>query len=280
MGICAGFLLILYATLFVNEPPLPPRLAEQRAAGKPWRPLFALFGPGAAPTLRFAAVLLVVTAFSTAVAASLSRYVFFPGFPEHADYDVAVFALAAGNSAVAVFLLALGAWLRIVLRSGIAARVLSLAGFVAACILPFLFALILDPDSFDRISGALPIPLHVSPVQPSMVGALVLDGDMSHAAALQVLIPTVFYGVLAFFFWTLVEVRVHKVRREDDARRAAREELMRTSQPPVPILQRASAPPAEPQQAPPSEPAERDSDEPADVRPVAAAPDAPTGEAP
>ena len=246
MNMLGGFVLVFYALLFMNEPPLPPRLAEQRERRAPMRALFVVFGPGAAPTVRFATLLLVGTSVAMAMASIGSRHLFFGSYGENWRWDLPVLVVAVAHAAIAVFLLTFGAWLRTTLRSGIAARVLAIAAFVAMCILPFLFALIIDPDSFDRIDDRVPLPVHLSPVQPSIVGVQLADREIGAVEGLQVLIPTVLYGVLAFFFWTLIELRVRAVRREDDARRAAREERVRNSQAPVPILQRASQVPPEP----------------------------------
>ncbi len=240
-----GLFLLFYATLFMNEPPLPPRLADLRTRGTVWRPFFVALGPGAAPTLRYAAVLVVATSFGMAGAASLLRHLLYPGFGEHAQFDAGLLVVALGNAAVALFLASFGAWLRVNLRSGIAARVLAVAAIGALGIVPFLFSLILDPSSIDRMDDAIPFAVHFSPFQPSILGVLVADGEMGLAASLQVLLPVVFYGVGAAFFWVLVEARARRARREDDERRRVREERVRTSEPPAPLLQRASAPPGQ-----------------------------------
>ena len=249
MNIFGGLVLVFFALLFMNEPPLPPRLAEQRERRAPMRALFTLLGPGAAPTVRFGTLLLVATSVGMAMVAIGSRHLFFASYAENWRWDTPLLVLALGNGAIAAFLLTFGAFLRTTLRSGIAARVLAIAAFVAMCILPFLFALILDPDSFDRIDDHVPLPVHLSPVQPAIIAAQLADQEIDAVQALQVLIPTVLYGMLAFFFWTLIELRVRAVRREDEARRAARDERVRTSHAPVPILQRASQAPPEPKAA-------------------------------
>lgn len=242
----SGMALLFYATLFMNEPPLPPRLAARRHALSPLRLLYWTFGPGAAGTLRFAALLLVVTSFALSGAAVLVRHVMYPGFAEHGQADVGLFVLAAGNAAVAVFTVSLGTWLRTVLHNGIAARVLAMAAFAALCIVPFLMALIIDPSSLDRMEDAIPLLVQLSPVMPTILAVNVAEGDLGLGAAGLVMVPVVVYGLGAALFWVLTEVSVRRAKAAEKARRERREQRVRTSEPPVPLLQRESVPSQEP----------------------------------
>lgn len=242
-AVIGGFVLVFYALLFANEPPLPPRLADERSKGTVLRPLFVLLGPGAAPTLRFAWLLVLGTSVALAGAASLGRHFAYPGFAEHAAFDGGLLVIAVGHAAVAAFLAALAEWLRVSLRSGLAARVLTIAAFAALCIVPFLFSLILDPDSLQRMDDEIPLLVHITPLQPSILGLLMVEEEVGLADGLLVAIPAVAYGLGAAFFWVLVEAQARSARRADAERRRARDERMRTSQPPTPVLQRASAPP-------------------------------------
>lgn len=245
-----GFGLLFFATLFMNEPPLPPRLAARRHALSPLRLFYWLFGPGAAGTLRFAALLLVVSAFAMSGAASAVRHLLHPGYGHHLRADAALMVLAAGNAAIAVFVVSLGAWLRTVLHNGIAARVLALAAFAAACIVPFLLALIVDPDSLDHLEDAIPLLVQLAPPMPTILAVNLNEGDMGLASSAVVLVPVVVYGLGAAFFWVLTEVSVRRAKRADEERRRRREERVRTSEPPVPILQRESVPSQEPLREP------------------------------
>jgi len=240
--IAGGMALWFYALLFMNEPPLPPRLAEERARRSRIYRLFSLLGPGAAPTLRFNFLLILATSFGLAFAASFARHAAFPGYSNHFRHDAALLVLAIGQAMTAVFMASFGSWLRVVLRNGIAARVLAIAVMFTLSILPFLFALILDPDSLDRLDHDIPFVIWLAPSLPEILGANIAGGEMRPGTAAAVLIPTVIYGLGAALFWVMLEARVVGARKTDRARREQRAERARSSRPSIPLLQRASRP--------------------------------------
>jgi len=241
VALCVGPL-VFYALVFTNEPPLPPRLADGRARDSLFARVLSVIGPGAAPTLRFAALLIVGTSFALAFVVAFGRHLYFPTYLDSFRYDAGLLVLAIGNSAVALSAVSFGAWLRVMLRNGIASRVLTIATLLTVAILPFLMALIIDPDSLEHLSSDLPFVVQLSPLAPAILGVAVADGTATSASALLVVVPTALYGLTAVLFWTLVEARVVAVRKLDAARRAEREERARTSRPSLPLLQRRSRP--------------------------------------
>lgn len=215
--------LLFLALLFMNEPPLPPRFVPApRRAGPLARRLRVLFGPGAAPTTRFAAVAIVTAAVGSLGATMGARYLVYPGHADHLSIDVALATAAAGNAAVALFALAFGAYARVALRSGVAARVLTAALLFVLTTLPILISLVVDPDRMNDLDERLPLPVLVSPIAHFILAGGVV-ADRSVGRALVVVVPVVVYGGLAFFFWALLEARVRKARATLEAQRAARE---------------------------------------------------------
>ena len=216
-----AMLLLFYALLFVNEPPLPPRPWELARAGWPvWRRGLALFGPGAAGTLRFTTLLLFGTAAAWIVSVVGVRHGLDWRNAEHARWDGGALVLTAGAAVVAWFTVAFGSWLRMVLRHGLAARVLTGALLVALAILPFLFGLIVDPDSIGRLERHAPLSVHFSVAYPLVLAVQVSDQNVGPRDWLRILVPVVAYGLMAFGFWAVVEARVRVARRDSDLRRA------------------------------------------------------------
>jgi ABC-type transport system involved in cytochrome c biogenesis permease component len=219
----SGFstLLLFYGLLFVNEPPLPPRPFELARARWPiWRRAIAAFGPGAAATLRFATVLIFGTAGLWLVAIIGARHLMDPSATDHLRWDGGAFVLTSGAAVIAWFTAAFGSWLRMVLRHGLAARVLVSALLVALAILPFLFGLILDPDSLGRLDRHAPLSIHFSVVYPVVLAIQVADHHGGPQDFLRLLVPVVTYGLMAFACWALVEARVRVARRDSELRRA------------------------------------------------------------
>lgn len=247
-----GSMLLFYSMLFMNEPPLPPRLVElRRPQMNPLRRSLLVLGPGAAPTLRFAFVLLICASLGFSLAAGLGRHLV-GSFADGHLADAGLIILAVGHIAILAFVASFGTWLRIVLRSGIAARVLAFAAICAMAIVPFLFALIIDPDSLDRLDDEIPLMVTFSPLLPTILAVNVADGELSPFSSAMVMVTVVVYGCLAAFFWVLVEARCAKVKRIAEEQRQARDERARTSVPSPPLLQRSS----KPEVAPPAPPAE------------------------
>ncbi len=216
-----GGLLLFFALLFINEPPLPPhfRPRPQRALA---RRLRSLFGPGASPTTRFAAVAIALAAFGTLAAIMAARYLVDPGHADHARIDMALVIVTAGNVAVALFLLAFGAYLRVVLRSGVAARVLTWAVLFVLVAFPFMVQLVTAPEGMDHMGERLPLLLLVTPMAHFLIGGIVASEGAVWSTA-GVVVPVVIYGGLAFLFWMLLEVRVRRAKAAFEAQRAERE---------------------------------------------------------
>jgi len=241
-GIMGQTLLLFIALIFMNEPPLPPRLFTLRMMESKLGFLGRAIGPGAAPTLRFAAGVIILTSIAMAILPAVTRHFFWPAWHRNGEADVALLVLAAGNAAVCFFFLAFGVWLRVMLRNGIAARILAIAALMTVAILPFLFAVIVDPNSLERLDDAIPFFIQLSPNAPSMVAGNIAANEMDATDAVFAVLPVLIYSALGGIFWVMVEVRCAKVQRLDEERRAKREELARTSEPTMPILSRGSRP--------------------------------------
>ncbi|MFW5920788.1 MAG: ABC transporter permease [Polyangiales bacterium] len=221
--IAANVAFLFYGLLFMNEPPLPPRrLAEQlEQAGPLRRALLHLFGPGGAPTARFTASMLVFGPATMAFSTAALRHVVHPGLSNHGPHDVALGVLCLGNGAVTLFIAMFGGWLRSVLRSGIAARALSLALLFAVSILPFLMQLIVDVNALEDLDDQIPPLIMIAPALPSILGVNISSEDMNAGRALMVVIPAALYGAAAMLLWTMLEVRVRGVRKQEERRQEA-----------------------------------------------------------
>ena len=244
MNIFAAFPILFLALLFVNEPPLPPRLWELRMEEKgKLRRAFSIFGPGAAPTTRFGALMVLVATFGSAGASALGYHLFHPGHRNLMDADVGLLTTALGTASVCLFALTFGAWLRVVLRSGIASRVLTLAVLLAMVIVPLLMAVILDPDSLDDIDDDdAPLLVRLTPFMHFILGMEIAD-DGDTWRFVEVAVTVAVYGLAALFFWGLLEARVRKVAGLVKEQRAAREKRAEEA-----AAQRTSfAPPASPE---------------------------------
>ncbi len=235
-------LLLFIALIFMNEPPLPPRLFVQRMQESKLGFLGRAIGPGAAPTLRFATALILVTSFAMAALPAVARHLYFPSWIHGGAADIGLLVMAAGNAAVGFFFLSFGVWLRVMLRNGIASRILSIAALMTVAILPFLFAVIVDPNSIENLDQSIPFFVQLSPHAPAIVALDITSVEMGVDGAISAVLPVLMYTAFGGIFWVLVEVRCAKVQRLDEERRQKRDELARTSEPTVPLLSRASRP--------------------------------------
>ncbi|MDQ3034961.1 MAG: ABC transporter permease, partial [Myxococcota bacterium] len=217
LSVASGWLMLFVSLLFADEPPLPPR---QRASPSLLRRVLSPIGPGAAPSLRFAFLAVLASAAVVPVSVSLTRWVRDPAWSEHLAFDAALFAIAIGNAAVGLFVAAVASWLRLALRNGLAARVLTLALIAAAVLLPFLVTLVIDDDALGRLNREIPLPMMVSPLLPTILGiAIGLERDMLPLEAMRVVVPAIGYGLLAVAAWIAVEARCVIARRAMAERR-------------------------------------------------------------
>ena len=112
-------------------------------------------------------------------------------------------------------------WLRLALRSGLAARVLTLAVVAGAMVAPFLATMILDPHALDSLQADVPPLLMLSPILPALLAIDIgMRETMPAPEALRVIVPAIGYGLLAVALWIAVEVRCIQARRLLAARRA------------------------------------------------------------
>jgi len=254
-GVLAGMLPLFFASLFANEPPLPPRILPARPPGPLRRLYLSNLGPGAAPTTRFAALLIVLTHAGIAFVVIASGHLFFPHADQHGRADVAILAFTVGNTAVCLCLLSFGALLRVVLKNGVAARVLAFGALFGALLVPLLLTLVIDADSFNHAERSIPPLMHISPVMPMLVAIGISDNGHPERI-LEILTPVIVYGLLSLLFWVVLEQRVHSIATKVDAMRVHRDQLLEARRALRPSL------------APPEPEAEN---EPAESEPVAAA---------
>lgn len=210
-----------YALVFMNEPPLAPRVWELRQAargpiGRVWR----VFGPGAAPTMRAAALILVAASLLGALATSVGHHLAHPGHAEAEQIDLGYALLGVGTAVVGLFALSFGTWLRVSLRSGVAARVLTVAVFFAAIILPLLAVVITSTRGFS--GNHLPEFMLATPIAHLMVGFSYVESKGEPLAS--ALVPIALYGAGALAFWLMVEARVRKIAVQVAAERARQNE--------------------------------------------------------
>lgn len=213
--------ILLFALIFMNEPPLPPREAPSERGSRWRRHLRGLFGPGAVPTVRFAALAIAAAAFGGALSAMAGREALFPGLSEGGRTDIALVSVGLGNVAVGLFALTFGAYVRVVLRSGMAARILTLVLLFVLVALPLLVSLVVDPEGLDRMDESLPWGLLVTPIAHLFVGGAVINDSTSRFH--EIAVPLVLYGALALLFWVLLEARVRRVRGVVERQRALQE---------------------------------------------------------
>lgn len=224
VGAFASYLVLV----FINEPPLPPRLVElRRPTMGVFRRTLLVVGPGAAPTLRFATLLLVV--FPLLVAAPCAFLHHWDGATITApDYtDAALLVIVIGQTAVVLAFLAFGTWLRLVTQNGIASRALVVVAFVAAIAVPLLAQLVIDPDFVDHANRGVPFMLRLSPIGPAWLAIAMTDSADKLELAPGIVVPTLLYGLVALLFTVLVEARVVSVRRAVATWRVQREERVK-----------------------------------------------------
>jgi ABC-type transport system involved in multi-copper enzyme maturation permease subunit len=219
VAVCTSVLLLFYGFVFTNEPPLAPRPWEVRRATQPaWKRALGVLGPGAAGTLRFTILLMFFSAVLIIGVAAATHYTLHPA-RLRSEEVYAAGVLGLGAAIVASFVAALGAWLRIALRHGLAARVLSLSVVLALAILPFLVALVISPDSLDDLDDVSPFPIRFSVLEPLMIAIQMVDGRYDEYAAAGIVFPAATYGLFATAFVVLVETRVISARRASAKRR-------------------------------------------------------------
>lgn len=211
-GLALSFVFTVVALLFANEPPLPPR------ASTPAQPLvrfvWGLLGPGAAPTLRFTLLVLVVGTVGMCFGTAVPRHLRFPGSSDHVDADAAMLVLGVGGAAVLASFASIAAWLRSLLRNGAAARVLALVLFAGVAFGSMLVATVLDPRAVDRLDDELDPIIGLSPIGPLLGAIRFMDGSGPDEIELGTLaLNALVYALLALAMWILVEVRGREVAR-------------------------------------------------------------------
>lgn len=223
-------LMMFFALLFTNDPPLPPRPWERELRKKPaWRRAFGVLGPGAAGTLRFSAALIGLTTVLVSGAIIGTRHIAYPAYSGHQKWDVALLVVIVGMATVALFTAAFGTWMRMLLRNGLAARVVTCALLGALAAGPFILVLLIDPNSLDRLDRHAPLLINFSAAYPMVLAAQIADGSgLVLESVLRLAVTVIIYGLLALGFWVMVEARVRAARMWAAKRR------VRFSEPPKP----------------------------------------------
>lgn len=233
VSIASGWLTLFVALLLANEPPLPPR---DTGAPSLLARVLSPIGPGAGPTLRFTFVAIAASSVAVPLAVSAVRWIRGPTWGEHATFDAALFAVAVGNAAICAFVAAVASWLRLMLRNGLAARVLALALIAGAVLLPFLVTLVIDDDALGRLDREVPLPMMLSPLLPTILGfAIGLERDMHPMEALRVVVPAIGYGLVAVAAWIAVEARCVQAKRMLADRRRRLLERVTAAAAPAPL---------------------------------------------
>lgn len=238
VGIVGWCVLAFLPFVFMNEPLLRPRRFVEKMKVSSLYRMFAPVGPGAAPTLRFTGLLALFGSMGLVVAAAVPRHIkFIADAKEMLEADLGLIVLGAGGLAMLLFISGMGAYLRLLLKSGIAARVLTLAVMFFLVVVPFIVALAIDVNSMDRLDDDFPIVMYIDPIAPMIVAVNVASDNMGVLEGFAVLVPSSLYGLFGVLFWGLVEARARQAKKADDQLRRSRDEKARTSQPSAPLLQ-------------------------------------------
>jgi ABC-type transport system involved in multi-copper enzyme maturation permease subunit len=255
-AISAMTLLYFIALVLCNEPPLPPALR-----GKPsmLRRSLAIFGPGAGGTLRFTLTLIVLGAFTIAGTACLAYHLGHPSLYWGTQYDEALIATAVGQACIASCFAALATTIRLTLRSGASARVLSTATFLAIGLVAVTLTTALDLDAIDHLDRHIHPLLALTPFGPAMCAALISDiHDVTDPRLVEhwslLAVASIGYGMLALAMWTFVEMRVVQARRAVAARRMALEEKLSVVTRPATVPEPATVTESESESEPKAEP--------------------------
>lgn len=227
-----GILLVLFSLIFINEPTLA-RTHTDREHPSLFRKVLAFFGPGAAPTLRFAVALITL---STAALAASIITIWAMLIPEtlRADSFVpCILVLSTGYIASAVTLVCFGVLLRIVTGKGVIARLLVIGGLALAVFVP-IFVLAL---SGYTSSSDIPSVAQVSPILPILLVQRI-GSQASTVWSIADVVPLVVLCLsLTSALMIAVELKTRSARRAERSARAARDEQARESLPSLPLLQ-------------------------------------------
>ena len=206
-----GFMMALFlASILMNEPPLPPRLAASRPAAR-FAGAHSMFGAGAIPTARFATL-----ALGGSIAA-LTLVSLLVGTGVDSDERTALFVVGCGSVSVVLAYYFLGAWLRVRLGSGIASRVVASSIFVIAMLVTFFWTVTVG----GRSSGPSEV-MAASPIVHFISGERVSNGQSGLNVAVAEMAIYAFVAVVAALLLSARVRRVTKVIAERDANRDAR----------------------------------------------------------
>jgi ABC-type transport system involved in multi-copper enzyme maturation permease subunit len=207
--------LYLYANVFVNEPPLPPRMLREQG-GLLRRTVRRVFGPGARPTMRFSVWFMTGFMLLMLAAFAITDTLVHGGSP---DEVLGFLLVGLAMLAFGVFLVSLGTLVRIRTRSGVAARAVLFGTVAALVVLPSMTALILDARALDDLDRNLPLVLSLSPIAP--FAGVVMVAERHFNDVWMVLPFGVFYSVLSLVLYANASRRIRVIITQVDESRAA-----------------------------------------------------------
>lgn len=237
-GAMAGVTLLYFIGLVLcNEPPLPP---VERGRVSVLRRVLSIVGPGAAGTLRFTIGLCVVGSFLICGAACLAMHLGHPAMYVGISYDEGLLSLAVGQACISSCFAALATTLRLLLRNGASARVLSTATFVGILLVALTLTTALDLDAIDRLDRHIHPLLALSPFGPAMCAAVISQiNDVSDGRLIEhwsmIGVAAVGYGMVTLAMWIFVEMRATQARGLVASRRAALEEKLSAASRPAEV---------------------------------------------
>ncbi len=224
-GIGGSFLPFFIGLVLCNEPPLPP---APRGTPSLLARVLGIVGPGAAGTLRFTIALSVLGAFLLNGVACLAHHLSHPSLFVGESYDEALLANAVGLATTSSCFAALAVTLRLLLRNGGAARVLSVAAFGGVVLAVLILLIAVDTSAFDRVEREVHPLLAMTPMGPVLC-AVVIAGihDPSDPRLYEhwsmIAVAAVGYGFLTLAMWGFTEVRAVQARRMVEERKRALE---------------------------------------------------------
>ena len=236
--VLAAFFVMLYfyANVFVNEPPLPPRMVQVHG-GSIRRGVRAAFGPGARPTLRFGVWFMTLFVLLMLVSYTLTNNIVHGG-----DLDDALGFAAVGLAMLSFgsFLVSLGTLVRIRTRSGVAARAVLFGTVAALVVLPSMTALILDARALDNLDSRIPLVMALSPVAPLSGVVLVAE---HHFSDLWTMLPFAgFYFVVSIALYAAASQRIRVIVAQVEDSRAKLLQRVSETATPVEVQPEGEAP--------------------------------------
>ncbi len=218
---CFGFFMLFLALLFANEPPLPPRTYEEKVEdGGFWVRFRSRFGPGAAPTARFATLLLIAAAAGGMAIQMVVATFIDPAALRH-ETVLGNAMVMAGNCAVSIWALYFASYLRVTARSAVLSRVIVIGSLFLLSLVPIFLLATMDPTAFRDADDHLPWAMRFVPFAHIMTGFEASD-DRDLTRLIEGIPALAFYGGLAFLLFAMLERRCAAIATNVRQYRASR----------------------------------------------------------